>query len=119
MMPKEIRLKSEKDIKHAARGSVVYSQHLILRYKKTRNSSSRFVIVVSAKVSKKAVVRNLIRRRLSAILTKAEPLFAAKVDAMISVKTTAKDLSYNDLRMEIWNLTTKAKLISWSLLQKN
>lgn len=118
MMPKEIRLKLEKDIKHAARGSVVYSKALILRFVRTRNDHSRFVVVTSAKVSKKAVVRNLIRRRLSAILTKAEPLLLTKVDGVISVKNLAKDLTYNDLRIEIWTLLTKARLMSSSLLSK-
>ena len=119
MMPKEIRLKTEKDIKHAAHGSVVYGGSLILRFNKTRNATSRFVVVVSAKVSKKAVVRNLIRRRLAAIFTKAEPVMLAKVDAMVSVKVTAKDLSYDQLRMEVWNLFLKARLVSPSMLRKN
>lgn len=118
MMPKELRLKSEKDIKRAARGSVVYGDALILRHIKTRNETSRFVTVVSSKVSKKAVVRNLIRRRLAAIFKKAEPIMLAKVDAMVSVKNNAKDLDFNQLKLEVWNLLLKARLVSQSMLRK-
>jgi len=119
MMPKELRLKLDKDIKHAAHGSVVYGEALIMRYRKTSNQTSRFVIVVSAKVSKKAVVRNLIRRRISAILMASEPYMMVKIDALISVKTNAKDLNFDQLKLEIWKIFLKARLVSQSTLLKN
>ncbi len=119
MMTKELRLKLEKDIKHAAHGSVVYGEAIILRYKKTANKNSRFVIVVSAKVSKKAVVRNLLRRRISAILMATEPYMPTKVDCLISLKTNAKDLNFSQLKLEIWKTFLKARLVSRSSLLQN
>jgi ribonuclease P protein component len=118
MMPSKIRLKTERDIKRAAKGGAVFSRVLVMRYLKNKNANSRFAVVVSTKVSKKAVVRNLIRRRLAAILTKAEPFLLFKVDAVVSAKVNSQNFDFSQLKLEVWNLLQKAKLVSPQLLRK-
>ncbi len=71
MLPKEHRLRHEKDIKTLfAKGKSVFGVQIGLKYRMNSLSTTRFAIVVGTKVSKSAVVRNTIKRRIRAVLQK-------------------------------------------------
>jgi ribonuclease P protein component len=65
MLPRSYRLPSTEieDVMHS--GKKVYSAGVELIYQKSTNVNSRFAFIVSTRVSKKAVVRNRIRRIIS------------------------------------------------------
>jgi len=66
MLQKINRLTKKKDFESIFKsGKGKKEKFLILRFKKNDLPESRFAFVVSLKVSKKAVIRNKIRRRLS------------------------------------------------------
>ena len=65
-LPKHNRLKRKKDFESVfKKGKAVKGDFLFVRYLKNSLGFPRFAFVVSSKVSKKAVVRNRIRRILS------------------------------------------------------
>lgn len=65
MLPKLNRLKKKKDFEKVFKSGKGVNLNLIaLKFNKNGLKSSRFGFIVSSKVSKKAVVRNKIKRRL-------------------------------------------------------
>jgi len=66
MLPKANRLKRKKDIERVFKeGDSFKEDFLILKTVKSNLKSPRVAFIVSQKVSKKAALRNKIRRRLS------------------------------------------------------
>lgn len=71
MLPSAHRLRHEKDIKALfSEGKGVFDATCGLKYRKNGHAYSRFAVVVGTKVSKNAVVRNKIRRRVRSVLEK-------------------------------------------------
>lgn len=71
MLPKENRLKKNKDFEMVFKKGKGFSQNfLFLKFIKNNLKVTRFGFVVSKKVSKKAVIRNRIKRRLREIVRK-------------------------------------------------
>jgi len=65
VLPKTNRLKKTKDIRRVFKGGSAFREaFLMLRPLENSLESSRFVFVVGKNVSKKATVRNKIRRRI-------------------------------------------------------
>lgn len=65
MLPKANRLKKKKDIKRVLKeGETFKEDFLILKMIKNGLKNSRFAFIISQKISKKAVLRNKIKRRL-------------------------------------------------------
>lgn len=63
---KKNRLKNKRDFEDVfKKGRAVKGSFLFIKYKKNESGVSRFGFVVSAKIAKKAVERNKIRRILS------------------------------------------------------
>ena len=79
---------------------------------KSRTPHSRFSVLVSKKVSKKAVVRNRIRRRLFAVIESELPqLISQPYDVVISVFD--KDIAvcpFDQVETEVKKLLQRAKL---------
>ncbi len=69
MLPKVNRIRKKKDFEAIFKNSKSFKNNLfIFKIAKNNLGINRFGFVVSQKVSKKAVVRNKIRRRLSEII---------------------------------------------------
>jgi ribonuclease P protein component len=63
---KKNRLKKKRDFEDVfKKGKAVKGSFLLIKYKKNESGASKFGFVISAKVAKKAVERNKIRRILS------------------------------------------------------
>jgi len=71
MLPKLNRLKKKKDFEAVfKKGKSFKNSFLVLKITPNKLEISRFGLIVSQKVSKKAVIRNKVRRRLSEIIRK-------------------------------------------------
>lgn len=71
MLPKENRLKKKKDFEKLFKDGMSFQEKfLVLKINKNNLSNNRFGFIVSKKISKKAVVRNKIKRRLREIVKK-------------------------------------------------
>ena len=96
------------------RGQVVRGSLVSLRYAHNeRNKGYRVAVVVSRKVSKSAVVRNRIRRRLYEIVRKNAPMIAGPFDLVFTVygEDVAK-LSHANLQKTVLGQLKQANVIS-------
>lgn len=94
-------------------GSVFHSPHLYFRVVKTQSGLSKFSFVVSKKVSKSAVSRNLLRRRGYSIIRSLfgkEKMNAGIIGAFF-FKKGAEKIDFAALREEIWFLLKKVGMI--------
>lgn len=112
MLPAIHRLKLEKDFSQLARSrKIAFSKALGLKMRENGLPHSRFGVVVGLKVHKKAVRRNLIRRRIREIVRKHLPQIQPGRDVMIMVNNKALDADYPELEAQILSCFAKLKLI--------
>jgi len=74
-------------------------------------SDSRFGLVVSTRISKKAVVRNRLRRQLSEIFRLKLKKILPGFDVMLLVKPGLAVLDFSQISAELINLLKKARLL--------
>jgi ribonuclease P protein component len=116
MLKKLYRLNKTKDIQTLMKtGRAFYSPILMVKAKANELAHSRFAIIVSNKVSKKATQRNLIKRRLREIvrLQLAKLETGADVAILASAKmidAKGKVLEYQDMAKEVEAVFKKARL---------
>lgn len=109
MLPQENRLKKKNDFdKVFKRGQGFKQDFLYLKIRKNNLKSSRFGFVVSKKFSKKAVIRNKIRRRLSELIRKKLPEIEKRIDGVIIVMPGAEN-NFQELEKTIDKLFEQAK----------
>lgn len=113
MLPKKYRLTNEADFKKVyAKRSSIFFPFLSLRYlKKTDSKASRFGFVVSSKVFKKSVDRNLLKRRMRAIIAKKLDMIKPGYDIILSARPSVKGKKFLEIENEIDKLLKKAKLV--------
>lgn len=112
MLPKKYRLVKDKDFARVAlSGQKAYGPELNLKWIKNNQSCSRWGIIVSLKVDKKAVVRNKIKRRLRAILRENIDSLVSGLDVMIVTKDQIKKLDYLQLQNIFLKILNKNNLI--------
>ena len=99
-----------------ARGSRHYSRHLILRALYFKPSLSdlptRIGIVISKKVSKKAVVRNKLKRRIRAIVRPCLKNLEVNWQIVIIVQPQAIECKYEHFLRELKELFQQVELIN-------
>ena len=111
MLPRTNRLLQEKDFKRVSReGRYFRGNQLALKKARSVLAFSRFAFVISAKVSKKAVIRNKIRRRLREILRPQLNQVKPGFDVMVLVSPFAKDFDFKELKDSLNSLLKKAGL---------
>lgn len=87
MLASTQRLRHSRDITRVhSKGKPARSGPLQARALRNNRSTSRAVVVVGKKVSKKAVVRNLIRRRLAAVLATQWETVTPGYDIVVTVR---------------------------------
>jgi len=98
-------------------GRTVRSPHLALRFTQNqRRSTWRCAVVVSKKVSKSAVTRNRIRRRVYETVRKEANTIKGPVDLVFTVYSEQiEDLSPRQLEKVIQNLLSQADLTDTTL----
>ncbi len=102
MLAKKYRLTKKKDFDRVFVGGQGYYTRF-LGIKKTANNltASRFGIIVSAKVSKKAVLRNRLKRQIRAIIKKHLSLIKPGYDWVIICLPPVLDLPFLELEKNI------------------
>lgn len=94
-------------------GMTTRSKFLTIRYSKNnKRVHSRFSVVVSKKISKRAVVRNRIRRRVYEILRLQLPRIQSAYDVVVIVnELSVQDLSSLELNKMLIGLLEKESLL--------
>lgn len=111
MLPAGNRLKKKKDIEKAfKKGQVFREDFLTVKIVKNDLSRTRFVFVISKKVSKKATARNKMKRRLSEIVRFKLPKMKKGFDAILLASPNGIAKSDQEIERLINKIFSKASL---------
>lgn len=119
-LPQIHRLKNWRDFLAVYKQGIRrHSKHLVLRALSTKKidqqsqiNPSQFGISISKKVSKKAVVRNRLKRQLHGAFLQLLPQILDGWQIVIVVKPTASECKYDHLLRELEELLKKTKIIN-------
>lgn len=113
MLPKENRLKKKKDFEQVFKeGKGFEEDFLFLKIRKSKSKETRFGFVVSQKVSKKAVVRNKIKRRLREIIREEIPLIQKGTNGVFVIKKNIVKKDFQEVRDVIIRLLKKSGILN-------
>jgi ribonuclease P protein component len=113
MLPKINRIKKKKDFEIIFKNSKSFRNNLfIFKIMENNLGLNRFGFVVSQKVSKKAVVRNKIRRRLTEIIKVGMKDVKIGTDLVVITLPGIEKREFLELREIINKALIKAKLIN-------
>jgi ribonuclease P protein component len=113
-LPKAYRLQHWKDFQKVYRQGTRYgSSHLTLLAiaQKEQPTATRIGISVSQKVSKKAVIRNRIKRQIRAALRELLPDLSPGWKVVVVVRPSALECKYEHFLRELKQLLMKANII--------
>ncbi len=108
MLPRENRLKRDKDFDILfKKGEGVFGSVCGAKWKKNGLRFSRFAVVVGTKVSKKAVVRNRLRRQIREMIRLRINQFKPGYDMVLIVRPGALEKTHNELEIAVLKLLKK------------
>ncbi|HEY9877563.1 MAG TPA: ribonuclease P protein component [Leptolyngbyaceae cyanobacterium] len=122
-LPKHARLKHPRDFSAVYRqGQKAVSQHLVLRVLTlsgpspqpavpAHTTSSQFGISISQKVSKRAVIRNRIKRQIRSAIRALLPQVKPGLQIVVVVRPGAPVCEYGEFLRELEQLFTKLEVI--------
>ena len=109
MLPKVNRLKKENDFSNVLRaGRKIKGNSLILKFRGTDSGQTRFGVAVSKKVSKKATVRNKIRRRMLAVCGMNIVRIKKNIDVVLLALPGMETKNFSEIKAIIENTFSKA-----------
>ena len=112
MLPKENRLKLKKDFETVFRKGKSFNQDiLLLKVLENDSNIKRFGFIVSRKISKKAVMRNKIKRRLREAVGARLKKARDGVDCVLVALPGIEKKDFADIEKSVDNLLGKAKII--------
>ncbi len=84
MLPREYRLTKKKDFENVfKKGKTLKEEFLLLKIAKNNSKKVRFGFIVSQKISKKATIRNKIKRKISELIRQNIKRFKKGIDGII------------------------------------
>ncbi|MFH1536483.1 MAG: ribonuclease P protein component [Patescibacteria group bacterium] len=112
MLPRKNRLRLQKDFTYIfKKGRTINSSALLIKSIKTQAPNNRFGIIISNKISKKAVERNKIRRRIKSWINKNQTKIKKGFDIIIITKKNILNYSYLETEQELLQMFKKTGLI--------
>ena len=107
MIPKKLRLQRNLINKTLHKGQKVDQKYFSYKYAPSKSGLSGFCVIVSLKVSHKAVVRNGLRRKIYEIIRLNHQLVSSPHDIIIICKKGAQSLKHDELLTEITSALKK------------
>lgn len=99
MLAKENRIRLDKEFDRAFKtGQSFYGKDLGLKVAPNSEGNIRFGILVGLKVSKKAVVRNKIRRQIRSIISQELPLLRDDKDVIIIIFSLILEKNFEEIK---------------------
>ncbi|MCK4967480.1 MAG: ribonuclease P protein component [Candidatus Aenigmarchaeota archaeon] len=112
MLAKKWRLTKNNDFQRVKKqGRSRFSQILVVRYCINNLSISRFAIVISLKISKRAVVRNKIKRQLLYVIQQHLLNFKQGYDIIIFTRPAIVNVNYQQKEQILLKLFHLSKLL--------
>lgn len=113
MLKKIYRITKDKEFQAIYRRGRYQSTALFsIHYLPSKRNLTRFGIVISKKITKKATERNLLKRRVREIARELQPKIIGKYDIVISIKKPVLEKDFNELRKSIISSFEKANLLN-------
>lgn len=107
MLAKKHKLTRKDNIKDILdKGKTLKSRYFVIKYEEN-NEENRFALTVSAKLSKKAVTRNRLRRQIFEIIRLNFEKIPSSNNIVILPRFAALDLDYQDLEKNLINILLK------------
>ena len=111
MLPRKRRLKKEFIEKVLKQGRFIAGRNISLKYFCIPGQASAFGFVVSSKIAKSAVVRNKLKRRGRAIVSKFIPFIGEGNLALVFFNEGGMKLKFKDLESEMAGLFKRAGIL--------
>jgi len=112
MLAKENRLREKKDFERILKkGRVFRGRFLILRIIENKLGKTRFGFIVSQKISKKAVVRNKVKRRLREIMKTKIKNLKKELDIVFITLSGIELKTFSEIKEEIEEILERAKIL--------
>lgn len=99
MISKEQKVPREKINYLLRKGKTKQTSLLIIKFEETEEKSARFRVIVSRKISNKAVKRNKIRRQIYEAIRRFSKIKA--IDAILIPKKKILETKFSDLKSDI------------------
>lgn len=104
MLKRSFRLRARADIKHLRQqGKIAHSAFFSCKSARNSLAHTRAMVVVSTKISKKATVRNRIRRRVNGVLQAQWASLPTGVDIMIIVRVDISRSPLSEIEKQLLN----------------
>lgn len=111
MLPKENRLKKDKDFQRVyLKGKTFQNNFIIVKTLKTEGLFTRFGFVISNKISKKATIRNKLKRRLREIIRLNLSNFIEGFDIIIIPKKNILTENFDSVKNNLISLFKEIKI---------
>lgn len=112
MLPKQNRLTKNKEFENVFKnGGTFFTKILGIKYMENGFGLTRFGIIIGNKISKKAVARNKIKRRIREILRLNFDKIIEGYDIVILARTGIAEIEYDELEKNIEYALRKARLL--------
>lgn len=112
MLPTDNRLQGERTFARIARkGRGIQGIFFNIKILTNSTEHTRLGIVISKKISKKAVVRNKIRRRVREVVRPLTGSLKLGFDVMIVTKPQSTEATFHDIQTDMVSLFRKARLL--------
>lgn len=113
MLAKINRLAKKSDIDNLfQRGKRAFCPFFAVRFWENGRENSRFAIVVANKVTKKATVRNRLRRQIREIIRLNLSKFSNNYDILINISKDCLEKDYWELEKNLIDLLLAKKIIN-------
>lgn len=114
MLSKINRLKKEKDFKEVLKkGSCFKEDFLVIKVKKNNLKNNRFGFIITKNFSKKASLRNKIKRRLSEIIRLKLKEIKTGFDIIFIINVGLKNKDFWEIEEIVKKILIKAKLLNF------
>ena len=114
MLSKENRLKKKKDFEKLFKeGKSFKEKFLVLKINKNNLSNNRFGFIVSKKISKKAVVRNKIKRQLREIIRKEIKNYQKGFDVAVIALPDIVLKDFKEITQALESVLKKIKILNY------
>ena len=111
VLPKRNKISDNSEFEKIYRkGRKMQGEFLTLIFLKNRNGISRFGVVVSGKVSKKATERNRIKRKITEIIRKDFADFKGGFDFLILAKPESLSKKSDNLKKDLMSILRKIRV---------
>ncbi|MGB9763101.1 MAG: ribonuclease P protein component [Minisyncoccia bacterium] len=104
MLKKQYKLKKEDFVKVLNNHEVKENKYFILFYQKNNTCQTHYGVIVSSKISRLATERNLLKRRIKAILNQKINLIPQGFNVIIIAKSYSLNKEYDKLEQGLIEL---------------